>query len=176
MSKRFLLYFWGFVLMVFSSMEMMAFAGFRVNTSASVPVGLYRITSAPLSVGSYVLLCPEEREPFITAKKRGYIDAGYCPGGLGYMFKRVAGMQNDKISMDATGMHIDGHLYPDSKPLKHDGLNRPLPVWRAKERSLKKDELILMTQGDTMSFDSRYFGPVARQQIVSVVKPVLTWR
>ncbi|MBO7072625.1 MAG: conjugative transfer signal peptidase TraF, partial [Acetobacter sp.] len=127
-------------------------------------------------VGSYVLLCPENKEPFITAQKRDYIGAGYCPGGLGYMFKRVAALPNDIITTTANGMYINGKLYPNSKPFKHDALNRVLPIWHAHQTRLKTGEVVLMTQGDQNSFDARYFGPLPQQQIVSVVQPILTWK
>ena len=176
MSKRFLLSLYGGGLLVLASIAVIKQAGFRVNTSPSIPLGIYRTTTTPLSVGSYVLLCPENKEPFITAQKRDYIGAGYCPGGLGYMFKRVAALPNDIITTTANGMYINGKLYPDSKPFHHDALNRMLPIWHANQTRLKAGEVVLMTQGDKNSFDARYFGPLPQQQIVSVVRPVLTWR
>ena len=176
MSKRFLLSLYACGLLVLASIAVIKQAGFRVNTSPSIPLGIYRTTTTPLSVGSYVLLCPENKEPFITAQKRDYIGAGYCPGGLGYMFKRVAALPNDIITTTANGMYINGKLYPDSKPFKHDALNRTLPIWHANQTRLKAGEVVLMTQGDKNSFDARYFGPLPEQQIVSVVRPVLTWR
>ena len=176
MSKRFLFYLYGGGLLALASIAVIKQAGFRVNTSPSIPLGIYRTTTSPLSVGSYVLLCPENKEPFITAQKRDYIGAGYCPGGLGYMFKRVAALPNDIITTTANGMYINGKLYPDSKPFKHDALNRTLPIWHANQTRLKAGEVVLMTQGDKNSFDARYFGPIPQQQIVSVVQPVLTWQ
>ena len=176
MSKRFLFYLYGGGLLVLASIAVIKQAGFRVNTSPSIPLGIYRTTTSPLSVGSYVLICPENKEPFITAQKRDYIGAGYCPGGLGYMFKRVAALPNDIITTTANGMYINGKLYPDSKPFHHDVLNRMLPIWHAHQTRLKAGEVVLMTQGDKNSFDARYFGPLPQQQIVSVVQPVLTWR
>ena len=176
MSKRFLFYLYGGGLLALASIAVIKQAGFRVNTSPSIPLGIYRTTTTPLSVGSYVLLCPENKEPFITAQKRDYIGAGYCPGGLGYMFKRVAALPNDIITTTANGMYINGKLYPDSKPFHHDALNRMLPIWHANQTRLKAGEVVLMTQGDKNSFDARYFGPLPQQQIVSVVRPVLTWR
>ena len=176
MSKRFLLSLYACGLLALVSIAVIKQAGFRINTSPSIPLGIYRTTTSPLSVGSYVLLCPENKEPFITAQKRDYIGAGYCPGGLGYMFKRVAALPNDVITTTANGMYINGKLYPDSKPFKHDALNRVLPIWHAHQTRLKAGEVVLMTQGDKNSFDARYFGPLPQQQIVSVVRPVLTWR
>ena len=174
--QPFLLSLWGFVVLTLSTLAFVQHAGFRINTSPSIPIGIYRITSEPIKVGNYVLLCPENKEPFITAQKRGYIGAGYCPGGLGYMFKRVAALPNDIITMNDKGLHVNGKLYPNSKPFKHDPLNRALPIWHANKTRLKAREVILMTKNDPNSFDARYFGPLPQQQIISVVKPVLIWQ
>ncbi|MBQ5469717.1 MAG: conjugative transfer signal peptidase TraF [Acetobacter sp.] len=174
--QPFLLSLWIFIVLTLSTLAFVQQAGLRINTSPSIPIGIYRITSEPIKVGNYVLLCPENKEPFITAQKRGYIGTGYCPGGLGYMFKRVAALPNDIITTTANGMQINGKLYPDSKPFKHDALNRVLPVWHATQTRLKAGEVVLMTQGDKNSFDARYFGPLPQQQIISVVQPVLIWQ
>ena len=174
--QPFLLSLWIFVVLTLSTLAFVQHAGFRINTSPSIPLGIYRTTTTPLAVGSYVLLCPEDREPFITAQKRDYIGAGYCPGGLGYMFKRVAALPNDIITTTENGMYINGKLYPNSKPFHHDALNRVLPIWHATQTRLKAGEVVLMTQGDKNSFDARYFGPLPQQQIIAVVQPVLTWK
>ena len=174
--QPFLLSFWIFVVLTLSTLAFVQQAGLRINTSPSIPIGIYRITSEPIKVGNYVLLCPENKEPFITAQKRGYIGAGYFPGGLGYMFKRVAALPNDIITTTENGMQINGKLYPNSKPFKHDALNRALPIWHATQTRLKAGEVILMTKNDQNSFDARYFGPIPQQQIISVVQPVLTWK
>ena len=68
MSKRFLLSLYVGGLLALASIAVIKQAGFRVNTSPSIPLGIYRTTTSPLSVGSYVLLCPENKEPFITAQ------------------------------------------------------------------------------------------------------------
>ena len=49
----------------------------------------------------------------------------------------------------------------------------PLPTWRGCRR-LNEEELFLL--GDTpSSFDSRYFGPVARSRVTGVYREILTW-
>ncbi|MES2568793.1 MAG: conjugal transfer protein TraF, partial [Verrucomicrobiota bacterium] len=35
-------------------------AGARINTSKSIPVGLYWTSNSPVEKGAYVLLCPPE--------------------------------------------------------------------------------------------------------------------
>ena len=60
-------------------------AGARVNTTKSIPVGLYWLTKEPVEKGAYVVFCPPQVGVFDDAKERGYIGAGFCPGGYGFM-------------------------------------------------------------------------------------------
>ncbi|MBO6043581.1 MAG: hypothetical protein J6P47_03860 [Acetobacter sp.] len=62
-SQPFLLSLWIFVVWTLSTLAFVQHAGLRINTSPSIPLGIYRITSALLSVGSYVLLYPDSK-PF----------------------------------------------------------------------------------------------------------------
>lgn len=120
-------------------------------------------------------LCPPNKEPFIEAKRRGYLAPGKCPGGFGYMFKKVLAAKSDVVTMSGIGMTVNGATVPYSSPMAHDNLMRPMPLWRESNRTLQDHELILMTDINPKSFDSRYFGPIQTQQIVSVIEPVLTW-
>ena len=45
-------------------------AGARINTSKSIPVGLYWTTGAPLEKGAYVLVCPPPSGLFNEARRR----------------------------------------------------------------------------------------------------------
>jgi len=40
---------------------------------------------------------------------------------------------------------------------------------------LGPDEVLLMSDYNPASFDSRYFGPLQTTTIESVIKPLLTW-
>src|ERR1044071_7745029 len=80
----------------------------RINTTKSIPVGFYWMTSDAVKKGSYVIFCPPETELFDTAKERGYIGAGFCPGGYGYMMKRVAAVTDDEVAIGADGVHVNG--------------------------------------------------------------------
>ena len=41
--------------------------------------------------------------------------------------------------------------------------------------TLKDNQVLLMSDYNPLSFDGRYFGPINRAQIRSVIRPVLTW-
>lgn len=55
-------------------------AGLRINTTKSIPVGLYKISQKAPEKGDYVIFCPPEKAIFSLAQKRGYIGSGFCPG------------------------------------------------------------------------------------------------
>jgi len=150
-------------------------AGLRVNTTRSIPLGLYVLSNEPIVKGAYVLFCPPERPEFNLAKERGYIGAGFCPGGYGKMMKKVFATHHDVVSVTDEGVVINGTLIPASQPIGADSTGRPLPLFRVSNHVLDSTELLLMSDTNSRSFDARYFGPVHRGHIQSLIYPVLTW-
>ncbi len=148
--------------------------GARINTTRSIPVGLYRLTSDPVEKGAYVMFCPPKADAFDYARMRGIISVGFCPGGYGYMMKRVLAAKNDIITIAEEGVSVNGKLLPRSTPIKTDITGHPLPRFRANRFTLDGSELLLMSDYRT-SFDGRYFGPINRSQIKGVIRPVFTW-
>lgn len=151
-----------------------AAAGIRVNTSASIPQGLYRVVAEPLARGAYVLVCPPQRAVFDQARDRGYLGAGPCPGGYGYLMKRVLGVSGDDIAVADDGVRINGQLLVRSAPRGADGAGRPLPQIRTR-LILAETELLLMSDARASAFDGRYFGPLPQESVVAVIQPLLTW-
>ena len=149
-------------------------AGARINTSRSIPVGLYWLTERPIAKGEYVLLCPPPSNVFDKAKQRGYFGAGFCPGDYEYLMKKVLAAKKDRVVLADDGVHVNGELLPFSTPLIADKQGRPLPVLRG-EYELGAADLLLMTDVSPLSFDSRYFGLVNRAQIKAVIRPVFAW-
>ena len=160
---------------VFLALGMVCYAvGARINTSKSIPVGLYWMTERHIEKGEYVLLCPPPSNVFDEAKKRGYFGAGFCPGDYAYLMKKILAAKNDTVVLADDGVHVNGELLPVSTPLIADKQGRPLPVLRG-EYQLGDSDLLLMTDVSPISFDSRYFGLVNRAQIKGVIRPVFTW-
>ncbi len=151
-------------------------AGGRLNTSKSLELGLYWITDKPINKGAYVMFCPPERPVFVDAKERGYIDAGFCPGNYGHLMKKILAAKGDTIAVTAEGVTVNGVVLPYSKPIATDGIGRPLPQLSPERYTLGESELLLMSDRSPTSFDGRYFGPITRGQVTSVIRPVLTWK
>lgn len=150
-------------------------AGARVNTTKSIPVGLYWTSSAPVEKGAYVMFCPPQVGVFQDAKERGYIGGGFCSGGYGYMMKRVLAAKDDTVRVSDDGVRVNDELLAYSTPRKADAAGRPLPRFQAENYMLGNAELLLMSDVSATSFDGRYFGPVNRSQIQTVIRPVITW-
>ena len=147
-------------------------AGARVNTTQSIPVGLYWTSSAPVEKGAYVLFCPPPLGVFDDAKDSGYIGAGFCEGGYGYLMKRVLAARDDTVAVADDGVRVNGELLHLSAPIKADKAGRPLPRYPSNRSTLGQAEVLLMSDVSATSFDGRYFGPVATTQLRGVVVPV----
>jgi len=149
--------------------------GIRINTSKSIPVGVYWTSRAPVAKGAYVQWCPPKAKVFDDAKKRGYIGAGFCAHGYGYMMKRVLAAKNDVVTITDDGVRINGERLALSKPVKTDAAGRPLPRFQLDHHRLGDAEVLLMSDVSGTSFDARYFGPISLSQIQTVIRPVITW-
>jgi conjugative transfer signal peptidase TraF len=149
--------------------------GGRINTSNSIPIGLYWLSKKPVAHGEYVLFCPPKTAPFQEAFHVGYIGVGFCDSGFGVLMKQVAALQGDRISVSDTKVTVNGVARPFSRPLLEDTLGRALPYFRVKDVALDDKEVLLMTDQSCLSFDARYFGLIHLSQVKSVIIPVITW-
>lgn len=148
--------------------------GIYINTSASLPIGLYRIVDDHISRGAYVAFCPPHSDVFEMAVARGYINPGNCPGGYGQLLKRVFAVAGDTVAIDQLGIVVNGKLLPNSAPLGIDALGAALPQYRY-TAMLSESEYLLLSDLNPQSFDARYFGVIDRTQILHVVRPILTF-
>jgi conjugative transfer signal peptidase TraF len=148
-------------------------AGLRINLTDSIATGIWLTQDRPVVVGEYVMVCPPDNDVVRLGHSRGYIPAGWCPGGYGPLMKRVAGAAGAQVAIHADGMYVDGARLPHSAPLDQDGAGRPIVAWTPSSFQLASDEVLLYGDGTAASFDARYFGPVPRSLVLSVIVPVL---
>jgi conjugative transfer signal peptidase TraF len=150
-------------------------AGIRINISKSIPLGFYMTSDQQPRKGDYVLACPPQNAAIAEARRRGYLASGFCSGGYGYLMKMVFAVQGDAVAIQVNGVSVNGTLLPLSQPLTHDAAGRPLARYQPSIFTLRRHEMLLMSNVSGTSFDARYFGPVNRSQIKSVIVPVFTW-
>ena len=149
-------------------------SGIYINTTPSLPMGFYRIVHEPIVSGAYVAFCPPQNEVFDMAMDRSYINRGDCPGGYGLLLKRVFAQSGDTVSINQAGIFVNGEHLPNSAQLTVDAEGQSLPQYRL-QTVLDDSEYLLLSDVNPQSFDARYFGLIARNQIQQVVRPILTW-
>jgi conjugative transfer signal peptidase TraF len=131
------------------------------NASASAPIGLYRVTSGALERGDLVLVRPTNHIAKLAAERR------YLPMGVP-LIKRIAAMGGDDVCVFNGAVIINGEIGARQLEVDHEG--RPMPRWD-ECRALDADEIFLLLK-PADSFDSRYFGPVPRPQIIGRLAPL----
>jgi conjugative transfer signal peptidase TraF len=146
-------------------------SGIRINGSPSLPVGLYLVTAH--SDASLIEFCPAG--PFAQfAIARGYRDAGSCSDGGAPLLKPVVARAGDTVEVSAAGLAVNGHLLPNTAPMKRDANNRPLTPWPQGHYTVAPDAVWVASSYNARSFDSRYFGPVPLAWIRNYVRPWIT--
>src|ERR1017187_7744338 len=81
--------------------------GFRINTSPSLPVGLYVVTSN--SSANLIEFCPAE--PFAALSLvRGYRNPGACRDGGAPLLKPVVAKAGDLVELSVRGISVNGVL------------------------------------------------------------------
>ena len=138
-------------------------AGWRINCSPSMPVGLWRLrpVGESLQRGQIVSICPPDRAVVRDARRRGYIGGGGCPGGYEPLLKPIAAIPGDVVTIDANGITVNGRSLTNSAALTVDGRERAIQSLARGTYTVSPGEIWLISTFHPASFDSRYFGPVS---------------
>lgn len=156
---------------IFSAFQICGLVGIRINTSPSLPVGLYRATSD--SNANLVEFCPTE--PFGSfAAARGYRGQGSCADGAAPLLKPVVARPGDVVELSSRGIEVNGKLLPNTAPLSADTKARALTPWKFGTHTVQPGTVWVASSYNRRSFDSRYFGPVTTSSIREHVRPLLT--
>ena len=131
------------------------------NPSPSAPIGWYKLRpDAYAHRGDLVAALAPESGAALAFERE------YLPPNIP-LIKTVWAVSGQQIC------HADGQVMVQGRPalvvLKHDVLGRPLP-WRSGCYELLKDEVFLVSTDVQTSFDSRYFGPVNRENLLGRVE------
>jgi conjugative transfer signal peptidase TraF len=150
-------------------------AGYRINLTASMPLGIWRKPTA-IQRGSYVAACiPPDTPAAQVAIERGYIPPGGCPSGFAPLLKQIATFPGDTVLLTDEAVYINGSLLPSSRTQATDSKGRPLPSFPRGSYRVLPGECWLFATTHPNSFDSRYFGPIPESCIVTSLLPVATF-
>jgi len=138
-----------------------------INTSPSVPSGLYLRSTAAPAVGRII----DFRIPHAA---KSYIETRTGQNGEDwYILKPIVAGPGDRVDTTGEWLLINGQQIALMPPTK-DTCGRSLPIWRD-NHVLGPDEFFVFSNRIPNSFDSRCYGPIRRQNIESVRKPLITW-
>jgi conjugative transfer signal peptidase TraF len=145
-------------------------AGIRVNTSSSLPLGLYILTDQ--SGARLVEFCPPE--PYASlSRDRGYRVRGFsCPDRAVPLLKPVIARVGDIVEVSPDGLAVNGRLLPNTAPLLRDRANRPLQAWPNGRYQVGAGTVWVASTYSRASYDSRYIGPVEEKSIRGRLKPL----
>ena len=156
---------------VVATFQLSGTLGLRINTSPSLPMGLYIATAD--AGANMVEFCPAE--PFATlAIIRGYRDPGNCRDGAAPLLKPVVAKSGDVVELSARGISVNGALLPNTAPLSKDTKGRPLEAWPFGRYVVASETVWVASSYHPRSFDSRYFGPISTLAIRERLKALLT--
>jgi conjugative transfer signal peptidase TraF len=134
-----------------------------INTTASEPEGLYRRLGEPPAAGRLVAF----RAP---AAAFPYADAHLPYLRRIPLLKTVAAGPGDQVCAEDGRLMIAGRVRAPIAWTDRQG--RLLPHWKGCRR-LRAGELFVFSTRVPNSFDSRYFGPIARQDVLGVYSPLV---
>ena len=132
------------------------------NMSPSVPLGLYFMLSRQPTAGALaVIRLPEPFLDLVTTRR-------YLPTSV-LLIKPVAASASDVVCRHRSIVAINGRAAAFARTA--DALSRPLPKWNGCIRLNAAGAFVLSAEPD--SFDSRYFGPIDRRNVLGTAS--LVW-
>jgi conjugative transfer signal peptidase TraF len=137
------------------------------NASGSAPLGFYYLDQQLPLKGELAVMRPP---PAIALLIAAY-DILPAPVPL---LKQVAAIGGEEVCRSrepSDAISINGHVLAEVQ-IK-DRAGRALPSWEGCMRLVEGEYFLL--QPHPLSFDSRYFGPVLRCDILGVARPIWTW-
>ena len=145
-------------------------AGFRVNTTGSLPLGIYKLRSGQPQRGDIVLICPPRGSARETAMQRGYLMPDLGCGGAQSLLKPIAAIGGDRVKLDSGGLSVNGRLLPNSAPLLRDGAGRTMPSALTPLHTVPYGYIWLISTYSARSYDSRYFGRVKQGAVQNIAQ------
>jgi conjugative transfer signal peptidase TraF len=147
-----------------------AIGGVRINTSYSLPLGIYVRTHN--RDARLIEFCPVE--PFASeSSERGYRTRGTaCDDGAVPLLKPIVAVAGDQVVLSAEGMRVNGHLLPKTAPLFRDAAGRSLHPWPFGTYVVEQGVVWVASTYNRGSYDSRYMGPIRISQIRARLRAV----
>ena len=153
------------------------------NFTPSMPVGFYWIwrPHGPVKVGDVVMACvPLDTPAAREGLRRHYLPMHRfgtlrCPGNVYPVVKPVVAVPGDTVTLSMAGVSVNHHLLRNTAIIANDPQDRPVWHMPLKSYLVPAHTYWLISGLNRLSFDSRYWGPVTRADIVRRAVPILTF-
>lgn len=139
-------------------------AGFRINLSPSMPIGLYaKDNYLPLKRGTWIAVCLDDE---IAAQ--GFLHTGSCPNHSMPILKEIIALPWDIVEYKDDTFFVNDKKYyaPQASHIKNH---------IAQKKYLSFGYWLYGSNSPVSSWDSRYFGEVAKENIIGIYEPVITY-
>ncbi|OPZ24113.1 MAG: Peptidase S26 [bacterium ADurb.BinA186] len=124
-----------------------------LNKTASMPIGIYiKNSTDKLKIGDIIVFYSKETKS--------------------NLLKYIAGYEGDEYCLD-----FENTLWVNNFPLAQKNIakyHEEMPT-QSLCQILKKEELLVLGEHPD-SYDSRYFGPIKKQQVIAQVELALEWK
>ena len=161
-----------FAVLLFMTIPLIAqHIGLRLNDTNSVPIGLYR--KAQPGDERYVAVCLPTQTIQVAFHAGIDIPAGECPNGYRPILKRLyRASVGHPIELSEGGFRVDGKLLHYTAPKERSSKGVPLKHFAFGSYT---QGLWVISDYNANSFDSRYFGPIRREEICYYASPVFVF-
>jgi conjugative transfer signal peptidase TraF len=116
-------------------------AGLWINTTDSLPVGLWReVPGQAAEPGDVVLLCLPATPAIELGQSRGYIAPGACSTGQEILLKPIAAGAGDMVVVSSDGITVNGRELANSAQLVRDRPRRRRMTVRSSARKARRPQ------------------------------------
>ena len=150
------------------------FLGIRVNFTSSLERGFYVVSERPSA--NLVEFCPEGEAGAISLERAYRMAGGTCPDGGSPLMKPIAAVAGDRVEVTTYGIRVNGKLIPNSAAHFKDHRGRPLKPWPTGQYTVPTGKLWVISDFNSWSFDSRYFGPIPYSLVQHRLRPLWTFQ
>lgn len=146
--------------------------GLVINITGSMPRGIYWSQSGPIQRGDLVTFCLHEKDEALAIERHYLIHGSRCQLSEP-LIKKVIAVPGDRVVLTADFIAVNGRVL-HYKTLDKDSHGRPLTAYPAGNYVNTNDYWVIGT-GSDKSWDSRYFGPIQKKDILWKIRPVLVY-
>jgi conjugative transfer signal peptidase TraF len=142
-----------------------------INITPSMPKGVYFKKSSPLHRGDIILFCLDQKYQQIGLEHH-YLETGKYCNGASALIKEVVAVPGDEVTLLKNAIIVNRKRL-EYQTQHQDSNHTPLSVFPRGNYTV--NAFWVIGTHSQLSWDSRYFGYIPRQQIISKLIPLITW-